>query len=101
MREWARDDDGDSRCEGHCNTCKRTGAGLRTYLRAGRGVPKQNLHLYVAIYEAMINTKQVTPTPSGGCAFATSQRTLATCEPRKFVYVWDAYCTLRSEWWTK
>jgi hypothetical protein len=58
--EWARDDDGDSRREGHCDICMR--AGLRTYLRACRGVPKQDLHLYGATYEAIVNTKQVTPT---------------------------------------
>jgi transposase len=60
VREWARDDDGDGRREGHCNTCMR--AGLRTYLHACRGVPKQDLHLYVATYEAIVNTKRVTPT---------------------------------------
>jgi transposase-like protein len=37
------------------------GAALRTYLRAFRGVHKQYLHLYVATYEAMVNTKRVTP----------------------------------------
>jgi transposase len=61
VREWARDDDGDGRREVHCNTCEGAGAGLRTYLRAFRGVHKQYLHLYVATYEAMLNTKRVTP----------------------------------------
>jgi transposase-like protein len=37
------------------------GAALRTYLRAFRGVHKPYLHLYVATYEAMVNTKRVTP----------------------------------------
>jgi transposase len=60
-REWARDDDGDGRREVHCNTCEGTGAALRTYLRAFRGVHKQYLHLYVATYEAMANAKRVTP----------------------------------------
>jgi transposase len=59
--EWARDDDGDGRREVHCNTCEGAGAALRTYLRAFRGVHKQYLHLYVATYEAMVNTKRVTP----------------------------------------
>jgi transposase-like protein len=62
VREWARDDDGDGQREVHCNTCEEAGAALRTYLRAFRGVHKQYLHLYVATYEAMINTKRVTPT---------------------------------------
>jgi transposase-like protein len=61
VREWARDDDGDGRREVHCNTCEGAGAGLRTYLRTFRGVPKQYLHLYVATYEAMLNTKRVAP----------------------------------------
>lgn len=38
------------------------GAALRTSLRAFRGVHKRYLHLYVATYEAMVNTKRVTPT---------------------------------------
>jgi transposase-like protein len=62
VHEWARDDDRDGRREVHCNTCEGAGAALRTYLRAFRGVHKQYLHLYVATYEAMLNTKRVTPT---------------------------------------
>jgi transposase-like protein len=62
IREWARDDDGDGRREVHCNSCEGAGTALRTYLRAFRGVHKQYLHFYVATYEAMINTKRVTPT---------------------------------------
>jgi transposase len=61
VREWARDDDGDGRREVHCNTCEGAGAGLRTFLRVFRGVHKAYLHLYVATYEAMVNTKRVTP----------------------------------------
>jgi hypothetical protein len=37
------------------------GAALRAYLRAFRGVHKRYLHLYVATYEALVNTKRVTP----------------------------------------
>jgi transposase len=61
VREWARDDDGDGRREVHCHTCEGAGAALRTYLRVFRGVHKRYLHLYVATYEAMVNTKRVTP----------------------------------------
>jgi hypothetical protein len=61
VHEWARDDDNDGRREVHCNTGEGAGAGLRTYLRAFRGVHKQYLHLDVATYEAMLNTKRVTP----------------------------------------
>jgi transposase len=62
VREWARDDDGDRQREVHCNTCEGAGAALRTYLRSFRGVHKQYLHLYVATYEAMLNTKRAIPT---------------------------------------
>jgi transposase len=62
VHEWARDDDGDGRREVHCNTYEGAGAALRTYLRAFRGVHKRYLHLYVATYEAMVNTKRMTPT---------------------------------------
>jgi transposase len=61
VHEWARDDNGDGHREVHCNSCEGAGAALRTYLRAFRGVHKQYLHLYVATYEAMVNTKRVTP----------------------------------------
>ena len=63
VHERARDDDGDGQREVHCNTCEGAGGALRTSLRAFRGVHKQYLHLYVATYEAMVNTKRVTPTP--------------------------------------
>jgi transposase-like protein len=62
VHEWARDDDGDGRREVHGNSCEGAGAALRTYLRAFRGVHKQYLYLYVATYEAIVNTKRVTPT---------------------------------------
>ena len=61
-KEWARDDDGDGKREVHCNTCEGAGSGLRTHLRVFRGVHKANLHLYVATYEALLNTKRVTAT---------------------------------------
>jgi transposase len=60
VHEWARDDEGDGRREVHGNICEGAGAALRTSLRAFRGVHKQYLHLYVATYEAMVNTKRVT-----------------------------------------
>ncbi len=61
VHEWARDDNGDGHREVHCNSCEGAGAALRTYLRAFRGVHKQYQHLYLATYEAMVNTKRVTP----------------------------------------
>jgi transposase len=61
VHEWARDDNGDGPREVHGNAYEGAGAALRTYLRAFRGVHKRSLHLYVATYEAMVNTKRVTP----------------------------------------
>lgn len=49
---------GFERCTAHLRGSR---AVLRTYLRAFRGVHKPYLHLYVATYEAMVNTKHVTP----------------------------------------
>jgi len=60
-KEWARDDDGDGKREVHCNSCEGAGAGLRTYLRAFRGVHKYYLAEYVATYETMLNAKRITP----------------------------------------
>jgi len=61
-KEWARDDNGDGVREVHCNTCEGAGAGLRTHLRAFRGVHKYYLADYVATYETMVNAKRITPT---------------------------------------
>jgi transposase len=61
VHEWARDADGDGQREVHGNSCEGAGAALCTSRRAFRGVHKQYLHLYVAMYEAMVNTKRITP----------------------------------------
>jgi hypothetical protein len=58
--EWARDDDGDGRREGHGNTCEGAGPALRTSVRPFRGVHTRYLHRYVATYEALVNATQVT-----------------------------------------
>ncbi len=60
VHEWARDEDGDGRREVPSTTCEGVGAALRTSRRAFRGVHKPYWHLYVATYEAMVNTKRVT-----------------------------------------
>jgi transposase-like protein len=62
QREWARDDDGDGWREVHCNSCEGRGAAVRTYLRTFRGVHKDQLYHYLATYEALANTKIITPT---------------------------------------
>lgn len=58
--EWARDDDGDGLREVHCNTLEGIWTGLRNFLRPFRGVHKQNLAQYVAMFEWAHNLKRVT-----------------------------------------
>jgi hypothetical protein len=58
--EWARGHDGDGRREVHCNTREGAGTALRTCPRSFLGIYKQGLHLYMATYKAMANTKRVT-----------------------------------------
>jgi hypothetical protein len=75
VHEWARDDDGDGRREVHCNTCEGAGAALRTSLRSFRGVHKRYLYLYVATYEALVNTKRHTQAESSDvCSWPLSVR---------------------------
>ena len=59
--EWARDDDGDGIREVHDNTLEGLWTGLRNHLRIFRGVNKEYLHQYVAIYEWSYNVKRATP----------------------------------------
>ena len=58
--EYARDDDGDGVREVHCNTMEGTWTGLRNFLRPFRGVAKQYLGGYVAIFEWANNIKVAT-----------------------------------------
>lgn len=71
--EWARDDDGDGRREVHCNSCEGRGAALRTFLRPFRGVHKDNLFLYVAVFEVGTNAKRITPALVRRFCFPTPQ----------------------------
>lgn len=59
--ERARDDDGDGVREVHGNTSEGAHAGLRTFLRAFRGVHKADLACCLAVYEAIRNAKRITP----------------------------------------
>lgn len=63
IEEWARDDDddGDGRRAKHCSSCEGRGAALRIFLRPFRGVHKDNLFLYVAVFEAGTNAKSISP----------------------------------------
>jgi transposase-like protein len=57
--EYARDLDGDGRCEVHCNTLECTWSWLRPMLRTYRGVSKVYLPLYVAQFEFMFNRRHL------------------------------------------
>lgn len=58
--EWARDDDADGIREVHDNTLEGMWTGLRNHLRIFRGVNKEYLHQYVAIFEWSYNAKRAT-----------------------------------------
>ena len=58
--EWARDDDRDGVREVHCNTLEGIWTGLCNFLRPFRGVHKEYLAQYVAIFEWEYNIKRVT-----------------------------------------
>jgi transposase len=58
--EWARDDDGDSIREVHCNTLEGLWTGLRNSRRPFRGVSKKYLNQYVAMFEWAYNVKRAT-----------------------------------------
>jgi transposase len=59
--EWARDDDGDGVREIHVNTLEGLWTGMRNFLRPFRGVNKQYLCQYVAMFEWGYNAKRATP----------------------------------------
>ena len=59
--EWARDDDGDGVREVRCNTLEGLWTGLRNFLRPFRGVHKNYLYQYVAMFEWSHNIKRVAP----------------------------------------
>jgi transposase-like protein len=58
--ESARDDDGDGVREVHCNTMEGIWTGLRNFLRPFRGVHKEYLAQYVAMFEWAHNLKRIT-----------------------------------------
>ncbi len=59
-REWARDDDGDGVREVHNNTMEGIWTGVRNFLRIFRGVNKEYLGQYLAIFEWSYRIKTVT-----------------------------------------
>jgi transposase len=60
-REWARDDDGDGVREVHGNTMEGLWTGLRHFLRPFRGVNKEYLGQYTAVFQVGHNLKKITP----------------------------------------
>ncbi len=60
-KEWARDEDGDGIREVHINTNESVWTGLRNFLRPFRGVHKNYLSGYVAIFELTMNHKHLSP----------------------------------------
>lgn len=62
QREWARDGDGDGVREVHCNTMEGIWTGLRNFLRFFRGLNKEYLSQYIAIFQVAHNFKRITPT---------------------------------------
>jgi len=59
-KEYARDDDGDGKCEVHNNTIEGIWTGFRNFLRPFRGVNKKYLHQYLTIFEWAFNWKEAT-----------------------------------------
>ncbi len=60
-REWAREEDGDGIREVHINSAEGMWTGNRNFLRPFRGVHKDYLAGYVAMYEHSVNLKHITP----------------------------------------
>jgi transposase len=60
QREWARDDDGDGVREVHVNTIEGLWTRVRNFVRPFRGLNKEYLGEYLAVFEWMHNLKVVT-----------------------------------------
>jgi transposase len=61
VREWARDDDDDGVREVHVNTIEGLWTGLRNFVRPFRGISKQYLSQYLAVFEWAHNLKKAIP----------------------------------------
>ena len=56
--EFARDDDGDGRCEVHVNTVEGFWSLLRSWLRPHRGISQEKLPLYLGFFEFVHNARK-------------------------------------------
>lgn len=56
--EYARDEDGDGKCEVHVNTQEGIWSILRSWIRPHRGISQDKLPLYIGFFEFVFNTKR-------------------------------------------
>ena len=61
QKEWARDDDGDGVREVHVNTTEGMWTDVRNFLRPFKGIHKDYLSGYIAIFEFKRNLKRIHP----------------------------------------
>jgi len=59
QKEWARDDDGDGIREVHVNTVEGMWTDVRNFLRSFKGVHKDYLSSYIAVFEFNRNLKRI------------------------------------------
>lgn len=55
--EYARDEDGDGKCEVHVNTMEGCWSLLRSWLRPHRGISQEQLRLYLAFFQFVHNAR--------------------------------------------
>lgn len=55
--QYARDDDGDGKCEVHVNTMEGCWSLLRSWLRPHRGISQEQLQYYLAFFQFVHNTR--------------------------------------------
>ena len=55
--EYARDEDGDGRCEVHVNTIEGFWSLLRSWLRPHRGISQEQLPVYLGFFEFVHNVR--------------------------------------------
>lgn len=55
--QYARDDDGDGKCEVHVNTMEGCWSLLRSWLRPHRGISQEQLQHYLAFFQFVHNTR--------------------------------------------
>lgn len=56
--EYARDEDGDGKCEVHVNTMEGFWSLLRPWLRPHRGISQERLHFYLGFFEFLHNIRK-------------------------------------------